>query len=274
MRSKKEISAWLTAVLLAAAALFAPLAAETGAGAATVTTPLLAAASAMPCNTGPASSAAPQNTPPSAPGTPEVVHVFLNSVTLRWAPATDEDGIACYYVREGTTNVATFQPAATEGTFALPWPPYGVPYEDHELHVVAVDTKGAVGPASESVTVRVHNDVIVTTSPSVPAQGACRVTYQAYPWSSGMTVNISITNTGTQPVRDWRLTFTFPDTGQQVTSGWVATWSQTGTQVTAEAPAWGKDLTAGASITIGFNGTHTGVNPTPAQFRLNGSVCA
>nr|WP_189179433.1 cellulose binding domain-containing protein [Microbispora rosea] len=274
MRSKTGIGAWATAVLSAAVALVVPMAMETGAGAATTTTPLQAAASAYPCKTSPAPTASPQNTPPSAPGTPEVVRVTLNSVTLRWAPATDEDGIACYYVREGTTNVATFQPAVTEGNFSLPWPPYGVPYQDHELHVVAVDTKGAVGPASETVTVRIYNDVPVPPSPSVTPQGACRVTYQSFSWGTGMMANISITNTGTQPINDWRLTFSFPDNGQKVTSGWVATWSQSGAQVTAAAPAWGKDLAAGATVNIGFNGTHEGINPDPARFSLNGAVCS
>ncbi|MGI5519901.1 cellulose binding domain-containing protein [Micromonospora sp. CA-259024] len=30
----------------------------------------------------------------------------------------------------------------------------------------------------------------------------------------------------------------------------------------------------GASVSFGFNGTHTGTNPRPAGFTLNGLTCA
>ncbi|MCC5576428.1 cellulose binding domain-containing protein [Microtetraspora sp. AC03309] len=45
-----------------------------------------------------------------------------------------------------------------------------------------------------------------------------------------MTVNVGITDTGSTAIADWRLTFTFPDVGQHVTSGWSAEWSQAPTR--------------------------------------------
>ncbi|WP_228640898.1 cellulose binding domain-containing protein [Microtetraspora sp. AC03309] len=67
---------------------------------------------------------------------------------------------------------------------------------------------------------------IVTPSPSV----RCDVEYASWSWDSGMTVNVGITDTGSTAIADWRLTFTFPDVGQHVTSGWSAEWSQAPTR--------------------------------------------
>ncbi len=136
---------------------------------------------------------------------------------------------------------------------------------------MAVDTKGATGAASGTVAVTIYNDVI---SPSASPQPTCQVKATSSTWGGGMTTNVAITNTGSTTVRDWRLTFGFPDPGQRLTRGWSATWSQTGSAVTATAMSWNKDIAPGKTLWIGFNGTHTGANPTPAAFLLNGASCA
>ncbi|WP_433501137.1 cellulose binding domain-containing protein [Sphaerimonospora sp. CA-214678] len=266
----------LAAAVLGTAAFLIPPAVA-GAGTTADPIPMPSPTLPYPCKTSPAPSAAPANTPPTAPGTPEIVSVSMNWVRLRWAPATDSDGIACYYVREDRGDgsfaiVASFQPAVTEGDVYLPWPPSGVPSQTHNLYVVAVDTKGATGAASGTVAVTIYNDVI--TSPSASPNPTCEVKATSSTWGGGMTTNIAITNTGSTTVRDWRLTFDFPNPGQQVTAGWSATWSQTGSAVTATAMPWNKDIAPGKTVWIGFNGTHTGANPTPAAFLLNGTSCA
>ncbi|MER5643060.1 cellulose binding domain-containing protein [Streptosporangium sp. NPDC002524] len=225
---------------------------------------------ALPCRTVPR-TLAPSSSPPTTPGTPEILNVTLNSVRLSWAASTDQSGIACYYVyedRNGTAaRVATFQPAVTEGTVLLPFPPINVESEVHHLYVVAVDSTGEVSSPSGTVAVTIHND-----RPPVP--GGCEVKYTSWPWGTGMSTNIRISNTGSATFTDWRLTFAFADPGQRVTSGWSATWSQTASAVTAVNQPWNRDLAPGQSLLIGFQGTHTGANPPPAAFRFNGIVCA
>ncbi|WP_187138405.1 cellulose binding domain-containing protein [Cellulomonas timonensis] len=82
-----------------------------------------------------------------------------------------------------------------------------------------------------------------------------------------------VTNSGSSALSSWRLTFSFPS-GQQVTQGWSATWSQSGSAVTAANAAWNGTLAAGASVDIGFNGSHSGTNTAPAAFSLNGQACS
>lgn len=281
MQIKTAVRTCAAAVLGAAAFFIPPVLADSITDMA-VADPL-PVASPSPCNTGPLPPSSPPNVPPTAPGTPEVVRVLMTSVQIRWEPATDDGSIACYLVRElksdGTSvDVATFQPAVTEGIFYLPWPPSGVSSQTHQIYLVAVDNLGTKGPASGTVPVTIYNDIIYSPSPTptpTPSpDSTCHVEATSSTWASGMTTSIAITNTGSATVSDWRLTFDFADPGQQVDSGWSATWSQTGSTVTAAAMSWNSDIAPGQTLWIGFNGTHTGANPTPAAFRLNGALCS
>jgi hypothetical protein len=47
-----------------------------------------------------------------------------------------------------------------------------------------------------------------------------------------------------------------------------------GSQVTARNVSYNGTIAAGGSVGIGFNGTHTGSNPRPTSFTLNGAACA
>lgn len=269
MRVVTWLAGWVGGGLMAAA-LVIPAAGS----AAAAPSPSPAPSGAVPCRTGaetPTASAAA----PTAPGTPAVVSVMLNSARLSWAASTDPDGIACYHVYEdrgGTAvRVTTFQSAATEGTVYLPFPPVGVESETHHLYLVAVDSTGEVSPPSGTVAVTIHNDI--RTSPTPTPTGGCEVEYTSWPWSTGMSTNIKISNTGSTTLAGWRLTFTFADSGQRVISGWSADWSQTASAVTATSLAWNRDLSPGQSRIIGFQGANAGTNPTPAAFLINGIVC-
>ncbi|PZG07302.1 endoglucanase, partial [Micromonospora craterilacus] len=112
---------------------------------------------------------------------------------------------------------------------------------------------------------------------SLPATNAmaatgCAVTYTTNSWSGGFTASVTITNLG-DAVSSWTLGFAFPDSGQRLTQGWSATWSQSSRTVTAQSMSWNGALSTGASTNIGFNGSFTGSNPAPASFTLNGTVC-
>ncbi|MDH2426527.1 cellulose-binding domain-containing protein [Sphaerisporangium sp. TRM90804] len=217
----------------------------------------------------------PPLTPPTAPGTPQAGTVANNMVHLRWGASTDADGLACYQVYEERNGVrikvATFGPGVTEGYLYVDYPPYGTATRVARLYVVAVDRWGADSPPSETVEVTVYNDV-VTPSPT-PTRGACQVTYDSHWWPGGMTASVSIKNTGATAIAGWRLTFTYPDPGQRLTSGWSANWTQTGSVVTATPLSWNQNIAPGATVAIGFRGTHEGANPTPSVFQLNGATC-
>jgi poly(hydroxyalkanoate) depolymerase family esterase len=106
-----------------------------------------------------------------------------------------------------------------------------------------------------------------------PGGAGCRVTDVVSAWNTGLTANITITNTGGSTINGWTLVFTLP-AGQSITSGWNATYSPAGGQVSARNMTYNAVLAPGASTTIGFQATHTGNTARPAAFTLNGTICA
>jgi poly(hydroxyalkanoate) depolymerase family esterase len=107
---------------------------------------------------------------------------------------------------------------------------------------------------------------------SPPATGACRVAATVNAWNTGLTENLTITNTGASAVNGWSLTFTLP-AGQTITSGWNATYSPAAGQVTARNAAYNGAIAAGGSVTVGFQATHTGNTGKASAFVLNGNAC-
>ena len=118
--------------------------------------------------------------------------------------------------------------------------------------------------------------LVIAGAVSVPvtayAATACEVTYATNDWNTGFTANVTLHNLG-DPLTSWNLGWSF-SAGQRVTQGWSATVAQNGTQVTATNASWNGSVPTGGSVSFGFNGTHSGSNPKPTSFTLNGTVCA
>ncbi|MEU6424393.1 cellulose-binding domain-containing protein [Microbispora sp. NPDC046973] len=112
----------------------------------------------------------------------------------------------------------------------------------------------------------------VATAGTAQAATGCAVTYTTSDWPGGFTAAITIQNLGSA-INGWTLDFTFPNSSQKVDTGWSATYSQSGQNVTARNVDYNAAIATGASVSIGFNGSWSGSNPTPASFTLNGVTC-
>lgn len=113
-----------------------------------------------------------------------------------------------------------------------------------------------------------------TAPPSTPPPGGgCRVGYAVNAWNTGLTTSIIITNTGGSTVNGWTLAFTLPG-GQTITNGWNATYSPASGAVVARAAAYNATIAPNASVSIGFQATHTGDTGRPASFTLSGVTCS
>jgi len=114
---------------------------------------------------------------------------------------------------------------------------------------------------------------VVAVSTAAAAAGGCSATYTvAGQWPGGFQAGISVTNLG-DPLANWKLEFDFPGAGQAVNQGWNASWSQTGTHVTAANMSWNGTVATGGSVSVGFIGSFTGSNPSPTAFSVNGVAC-
>ncbi|MFE9771915.1 cellulose binding domain-containing protein [Streptomyces sp. NPDC005931] len=102
---------------------------------------------------------------------------------------------------------------------------------------------------------------------------ACKVTYATTVWQGGFTADVTVTNTGSAPVDNWKLAFILPS-GQRITSAWNATVSPSAGAVTATPVAHNARIAPGAGQSFGFQGTYSGSFARPGGFSLNGTPCA
>jgi poly(hydroxyalkanoate) depolymerase family esterase len=110
------------------------------------------------------------------------------------------------------------------------------------------------------------------TPPPPPPPAACKVRATTNAWNTGLTAGLTITNTSATAVDGWHLGFTLP-AGQTVTGGWGATYSPSSGTVTATNVSYDATIAPGASVSIGYQATHTGNSAPPTAFTLNGTAC-
>ena len=137
-------------------------------------------------------------------------------------------------------------------------------------HFPRVSRRALIAAGAAGV-VAIGASTVIPMASAIAAPG-CAVTYVTNTWGGGFTANITIKNLG-DPINGWTLGFTFPNTGQRVGQGWSATFTQSGTAVTARNLDYNGSLGNGGTADIGFNGTWTTANPSPTTFTLNGTVC-
>src|SRR5579875_1961904 len=83
-------------------------------------------------------------------------------------------------------------------------------------------------------------------------------------WSGGFQAQVTLTNTGADALSSWTLSWTFPG-NQQITSLWDGTYTQSGEQVTVSNESYNGTVAPGGTVTVGFTGTYTGSNASPAS---------
>jgi hypothetical protein len=191
--------------------------------------------------------------------------VTSSGAALSWTASTDSggSGLAGYNVYRTPGDALLAQSTTSSVTLA------GLtPSTAYQVYVRARDGAGNLSTSSATATF---------TTQAGTGGGTCRVAYTSSNWGGGdgFTGGVTITNTGTAATNGWTLAFTFPS-GQRVSQGWNATWSQASgsANVTATSMSYNGTLAAGGSAQIGFNGTFTGTNTAPTAFTLNGATCA
>jgi lysophospholipase L1-like esterase len=115
-----------------------------------------------------------------------------------------------------------------------------------------------------------------SASPSPSASGggvgSCKVSDSISAWNTGLTENITITNTAASTVNGWKLAFVLAP-GQSITNTWNATISPSSGTVSATSLSYNATIAPGATASFGFQADHTGNASPPTAFSLNGTTC-
>ena len=96
--------------------------------------------------------------------------------------------------------------------------------------------------------------------PGDPGGGtaACTASYSvSSDWGSGFNAEVKVTNSGSTALSSWKVTWTWPGS-QKVTSMWNASYTQTGSAVTATNASHNGAVAAGGSASFGFGGAPGG----------------
>lgn len=111
---------------------------------------------------------------------------------------------------------------------------------------------------------------------STPAPGTCSVAYRVInSWGQGFQANVTLHNTGTAPVTDWRLTWRNPS-GVRITNSWNGILRVSGDEVTVTSASWNATIAPGSAVTIGYTAateTAPADQAEPVDFRLGGALC-
>ncbi|GAB1334055.1 cellulose binding domain-containing protein [Streptomyces sp. E-15] len=205
--------------------------------------------------TGPGASAA------GTPGTPELEAVTDTTARLSWEGAA---GAARYLVQERDGAHTRLVGETTGTSLTLPNLPPG---STHTVNVLAADASGRLSAPS----------LPLTFTTGTPPNAPCAVTYHRdTSWGNGFVATVTVRNLAQAPLTGWTVDWDWPAERQTVSSGWNATFQQTGRHVRVTAPDGAGPLApeGGSTASFGFVGGNDGPNPDPTVFRLNGAVCS
>jgi len=215
----------------------------------------------------------PDTVPPAAPTGLTANPTNGTSTTLTWSPGSDNVAVAGYnvYRFDGvfiSTLLATVPGTSYTATVISP---------RDQFYVRTRDAAGNVSIASNTVTVTGGtggpSSPAASPSSSAPPALSCRATFiNTSLWSSGFVADVTVTNTGTTPITDWVISFSFGG-DQRIGQSWNATFSQTGAAVTLTHASWNRVIPPGGSVTAGLYGTRSAPATPPAVIAVNGVPC-
>ncbi|MEN8907997.1 MAG: cellulose binding domain-containing protein [Clostridiales bacterium] len=115
-----------------------------------------------------------------------------------------------------------------------------------------------------------------TETPSIETPSTdttCSIGYNIQnDWGAGATIQVIINNNGVAAIDGWNLEWIFSGT-QEIINLWAGNYTQDGSAVLVSDSGWNSNISAGGSISFGFNINYTDVNEKPTSFTLNGEAC-
>jgi endoglucanase len=208
------------------------------------------------------------STLPSAPATLTASAASSNQINLAWTAVVPPSNCSITYrVFRGTT--AGFTPSSNNqiatGLTAPSFASNGL--SASTTYYYRVQAMDAAGTSSAS------NQASATTLTG-SGGSVCHVVYAIVnQWNTGFQAALTIQNTGTVGMTNWRLKWTFPN-NQQIAGLWNGSYVQSGQAASVNSLSYNGTIPGGASYNgVGFTANYSGANAVPPSFSLNGVAC-
>jgi hypothetical protein len=109
------------------------------------------------------------------------------------------------------------------------------------------------------------NSFSVNVNGAPPVPPTCTATYSLASASGGsLQANVTVKDTGNSPLNGWKLTWTFPG-DEKITDLWNGVYTQSGAQVTVTNASYNGTVAAGATTSLGFNGSYSASDASPSS---------
>lgn len=110
-------------------------------------------------------------------------------------------------------------------------------------------------------------EVFAASKKEIYSDATCKIFYQTMSeWETGFEGQISIENTGTKPIENWKIQFTFNQDIKSIWDGEIA--SHKGNTYVLKHPTWNSKIPVGGKAVIGFNGAKKGKIDTPKDCKI------
>jgi endoglucanase len=184
-------------------------------------------------------------TAPSTPTGLSVTGTTSSSVSLSWAPATDNVAVTGYNVYRGSTLVGSPTGRAfTDGGLT--------PGTAYSYTVVAFDAAGNFSA---------HSAAVSATTASATASGCSASMHVDSSWGGGFNATVTVTNTSTtSATKAWSVSWAWPS-GQSIASIWNATGTASGSTETAVNQSYNGAIAPSGSTSFGFQANGGAATP-------------
>jgi len=205
-------------------------------------------------------------TPPTTPGVPTFSQVTQFSVTLTWAPSTDNVGVTNYLIQRALPFGGTWG-ESTPGNVTTITVRDLTPNNNYTFTIIATDALGNWSVPTAPASVR----TLAYTAGSM-----CSVSYQPLTTGTGTFFSqVAMTNLTPGAWQEWTLGFTLTPE-QRIDPAWG--FQQNGNRYTITFlwlwTSGAGPLLPGATRSVSFSGTFTGPsNPPPTEFTINDHPC-
>jgi cellulase/cellobiase CelA1 len=139
--------------------------------------------------------------------------------------------------------------------------------------VVLLAAAGMIGSALPAVAASVPGNGYSHTPPAVTAV-SCQFELTMVSWATGFNGSLKVANTGSSTANNWWIEFDL-SAGADLTNGWNGTFQQINSHVRVDAPSWQRDLLPGHYANPQFTGEYSSTNGVSlSNIKLNGVTCS